>query len=139
MFIYIRIAILICISLGSSYITHKIDNANYEKQINEQLTQAIEHETKVVNDQAVISKKTQESKDALQNHYELLLHQYRGIGLHQRTTTQSDQSTAFAISSQGLRLLEPDAEILIGFARQCQISEIERNDVIEKYNALGTK
>jgi len=64
-----------------------------------------------------------------------LLSQYRGIGLRQ-SGGSANQSPTLAIPSQGLRLLEPDVEILIGFAKQCSDTEIERNDVINKYNAL---
>jgi len=134
---YIKIAIFLCISLGSAYITHKIDESNYLEQVNDQIRQAVEHETQVVNDQAAISQKTQKDKDELQNRYDVAITELRG--LRQQSATQGNEPTTPSISSKGLRLLEPDAEVLIGFAKQCANTELERNDVINKYNALMVK
>ena len=133
----INIYIYIAIALGTAFITHKVDVSNYQEKVIAQQQQAIEHENKVVNDQAEITQNTQKDKDDLQNKYDTAIAQLRG--LRQQSSTPGNQPTAPAISSQGLRLLEPDAEILINFARQCQATEIERNDVIEKYNALMVK
>ena len=121
-------------SISGWYVT----SDHYEAKIAKVNQEAYEHETKVVAEQAKIAQNTQNAKDFNEAHYQLLLNQYRGIGLH-NTSVQTNGSATLTIPSQGLRLLEPDAEILIGFARQCATSEIERNDVIQKYNALMVK
>jgi len=128
--VYINIALVLC----TSFITHKLDVSNHQKQIIQQQQQAIEHETKVVNDQAIITQQTQKDKDDLQNKYNTAIAQLRG--LRQQLTTSNNQPSAPIIPSEGLRLLEPDGEFLVNFAKQCQATEIERNEVIEKYNAL---
>jgi len=110
----------------------------YEAKIAKVNAQAMDHLTKVVTEQAAISQQTQKEKDANEAHYQLLLNQYRGIGLR-NPGLSTNGNTSLAIPSQGLRLLEPDVEVLIGFAKQCADTEVERNDVINKYNALETK
>ena len=125
--------IYIAIALGTAFITHRVDGYYYEKEKLEAVQHVVEVQNKVVNDQAMISQQTQKDKDDLQTRYDNAIAQLRGL---RNTNLSNGQSSSFAIPSQGLRLLESDAEVLIGFARQCQTSEIERNDVINKYNAL---
>ena len=125
--------IYLAIALGTAFITHRIDGYYSEKEKLDAMQHIVEVQTKVVNDQAVVSQKTQKDKDELQNHYDSAIAELRGL---RQPNLSNSKSTTFAIPSQGLRLLEPDAEVLIGFARQCQNTEIERNDVINKYNAL---
>jgi len=125
--------IYIAIALGTAFITHRVDGYYSEKEKLEAVQHVVEVQTKVANDQAMISQQTQKDKDDLQTRYDNAIAQLRGL---RNTNLSNGQSSSFAIPSQGLRLLESDAEVLIGFARQCQISEIERNDVIQKYNAL---
>ena len=128
--------IYLAIVLGTAFITHRVDSYYTEKAKVEAIEHAIEIQSKVVQDQAVVSIKTQKDKDDLQTKYDNAIAQLRGL---HNSNLSTGQSTAIAISNQGLRLLEPDAEVLIGFARQCQTSEIERNDVINKYNVLMVK
>ena len=135
---YIKIAILLCISLGSAYITHEIDYSSIEKAKTEAVTQALKNQTEIINKQSQDTQKAQNEKDALQAHYEFLLNQYRGIGLHDDNSS-SNQPASIAIPKEGLRLLESDAEFLFGFAKSCAITEIERNEVIDKYNDLTVK
>jgi phage gp36-like protein len=125
--------IYIAIALGTAFITHRVDGYYSEKEKLEAVQHVVEVQTKVVNDQAIISQQTQKDKDDLQTRYDNAIAQLRGL---RNTNLSAGQPSATAIPSQGLRLLESDAEVLIGFARQCQTSEIERNDVINKYNAL---
>jgi len=125
--------IYIAIALGTAFITHRVDGYYSEKEKLEAVQHVVEVQNKVVNDQAMISQQTQKDKDDLQTRYDNAIAQLRGL---RNTNLSNGQSSSFAIPSQGLRLLESDAEVLIGFARQCQTSEIERNDVINKYNAL---
>ena len=125
--------IYIAIALGTAFITHRVDGYYSEKEKLEAVQHVVEVQTKVANDQAMISQQTQKDKDDLQTRYDDAIAELRGL---RNTHTADGKPTSLAISNQGLRLLESDAEVLIGFARQCQTSEIERNDVIEKYNAL---
>ena len=125
--------IYIAIALGTAFITHRIDGYYTEKAKVEAIEHVFAVQTKVVNDQAVISQQTQKDKDDLQTRYDGVVAMLRGV---HNPNLPTGQSTTIAISSQGLRLLEPDAEVLVGFARQCAATEIERNDVINKYNAL---
>jgi len=125
--------IYIAIALGTAFITHRVDGYYSEKEKLEAVQHVVEVQNKVVNDQAMISQQTQKDKDDLQTRYDDAIAELRGL---RNTNLSNGQSSATAIPSQGLRLLESDAEVLIGFARQCQTSEIERNDVINKYNAL---
>ena len=133
----ISVYICIVVALGAAFITHRVDEASYQEKVNDQITQAITHETRVVNNQAVISQQTQKDKDDLQTKYDSAIAELRGMRAD--PSSNGSEPAALAISNQGLRLLESDAEVLIGFARQCQTSEIERNDVIQKYNALIIK
>jgi phage gp36-like protein len=125
--------IYIAIALGTAFITHRVDGYYTEKAKLEAVEHVIAVQTKVVNDQAVISQRTQKDKDDLQTRYDGVVAMLRGV---RNPNLSAGQSTTAAIPSQGLRLLEPDAEVLVGFARQCAATEIERNDVINKYNAL---
>jgi phage gp36-like protein len=125
--------IYIAIALGTAFITHRIDGYYTEKAKVEAIEHVIAVQTKVVNDQAVISQQTQKDKDDLQTRYDGVVAMLRGV---HNPNLSTSQSTTIAIPSQGFRLLEPDAEVLVGFARQCAATEIERNDVINKYNAL---
>ena len=125
--------IYIAIALGTAFITHRVDGYYSEKEKLEAVQHVVEVQNKVVNDQAMISQQTQKDKDDLQTRYDNAIAQLRGL---RNTNLSNGQSSSFAIPSQGLRLLESDAEVLIGFARQCQTSEIERNDVINKYNHI---
>ena len=95
--------------------------------------QAHQHEIQVVEQQATISQQTQKDKDELQTRYDGVVAMLRGM---HDPRVQTNGNTTAAIPSKGLRLLEPDAEVLIGFAKQCADTEVERNDVIQKYNAL---
>ena len=128
--------IYIAIALGTAFITHRVDGYYEEKAKVEAVEHAIATQTKVMEDQAVISQNTQKDKDELQNRYDSVVAQLRGL---HNANIPAGQSTSAPIPSQGLRLLEPDAEVLIGFAKQCSDTEIERNDVINKYNALMVK
>jgi len=125
--------IYIAIALGTAFITHRVDGYYEEKAKVEAISHAMEVQTEVMQNQANISEQTQKDKDDLQTRYDNAIAQLRGL---RNTNLSNGQSSTTAIPSQGLRLLESDAEVLIGFARQCQTSEIERNDVIQKYNAL---
>ena len=125
--------IYIGIALGTAFITHRVDGYYEEKAKVEAISHAMEVQTEVMQNQANISEQTQKDKDDLQTRYDDAIAELRGL---RNTHTADGKPTSLAISNQGLRLLESDAEVLIGFARQCQTSEIERNDVINKYNAL---
>jgi len=125
--------IYIAIALSTAFITHRVDGYYSEKEKLEAVQHVVEVQTKVANDQAMISQQTQKDKDDLQTRYDNAIAQLRGL---RNTNLSNGQSSTTAIPSQGLRLLESDAEVLIGFAKQCTNTEIERNDVINKYNAL---
>jgi len=126
----------IAIALGTAFITHRVDGYYEEKAKVEAVEHAIAEQIKVVQDQAVIAQQTQKDKDELETRYNALVAQSRGM---HNANLPSSQPTTPTVPSQGFRLLEPDVEVLIGFAKQCAISEIERNDVIQKYNALMVK
>ena len=128
--------IYIAIALGTAFITHRIDGYYEEKAKVEAVEHAIAAQTKVVQDQAVIAQQTQKDKDELETRYNTLVAQSRGMF---NTNLSNGKPATPTVPSQGFRLLEPDVEVLIGFAKQCAISEIERNDVIQKYNSLMVK
>ena len=128
--------IYIAIALVTAFITHRVDGYYEEKAKIEAMANVIATQTKVVSDQAVISQNTQKDKDDLQTKYDNAVAELRGL---RNTNLPAGQPSATAIPSQGLRLLESDAEVLVGFAKQCSDTEIERNDVINKYNALMVK
>jgi len=125
--------IYLAIALGTAFITHRVDGYYEEKAKIEAIEHVVQVQTEVVNNQAVVSQQTQKDKDDLQTRYDSAIAELRGL---RNTNLSTGKPSATSISSQGLRLLEPDAEVLIQFARQCETSEIERNDVIKKYNAL---
>ena len=97
--------------------------------------QAHQHEIQVVEQQATISQQTQKDKDELQTRYDGVVAMLRGV---HDPRVQANGNPSIAISNKGLRLLEPDAEVFAEFAKQCANSELERNDVIAKYNSLRT-
>lgn len=132
--IYIKILLFLCISLGSAYITHKVDYANVEKDRADAVTKALNDQTETIKQQNEVTVKTQKDKDELQNRYDDAVSQLRG--LRQPSSANTNQPSAPAISAKGLRLLEPDAEFLEQFAKECANTELERNDVIQKYMAL---
>jgi len=130
------ISVYVCIfmSLSSAYVMHHIDGYYSEKEKLEMTQHALEHETKVVSNQAIISQTTQKDKDDLQAKYDVAVAELRGL---RQSNSSSTRPTTFAIPSKGLRLLESDAEFLEQFAKECSNTELERNDVINKYNALN--
>lgn len=126
----------IALALGTVFVTHRIDGYYSEKAQLSAVQHVLETQTKIIQDQATVSQQTQKDKDDLQTSYNNAIAELRGL---RTSTPTANQPTSPVIPSQGLRLLESDAEDLIGFARQCEISEIERNDVIQKYNSLLIK
>lgn len=127
--VYFIVGAFLAGSFGGWYVT----SDHYEAKIAKVNQVAFEHTTKVIEQQALISQTTQKDKDELQTRYDGVVNMLRGV---HNSSISADSNTPFAISSKGLRLLEPDAEVLVGFARQCESTEIERNDVIQKYNFL---
>jgi hypothetical protein len=122
--------------LLGAYGGYAVTDNHYKAKLAEVNQQAFEHTTAVIQQQAVISQNTQKEKDELQTRYDGVVSMLRGV---HNSGVQTNSNTSFRISSKGLRLLEPDAEVLAEFARQCQSTEIERNDVIQKYNVLMVK
>ena len=131
-----NVYICFAIALGTAFITHRVDGFYEEKAKIQADEHVIETQTKVVTDQAVVSQTTQKDKDDLQARYDSAITELRGL---RKSKLSAGEPAPFAIPSQGLRLLEPDVEVLIGFAKQCAITESERNEVIEKYNDLSVK
>jgi hypothetical protein len=123
------------LALGA-YGGYAVTDNHYKAKLAEVNQQAFDHTTAVIQQQAVISQNTQKEKDELQARYNGVVSMLRGV---HNSSVQTNSNTSFRISSKGLRLLEPDAEVLAEFARQCQYTEIERNDVIQKYNSLSVK
>jgi len=133
---YIYAAIAIGAFSFGAYSGYAITDNHYKAALAEVNQKAFEHTTQVVQKQAVISQNTQKAKDELQTRYDNVVSMLRGM---HNPSLSANTNTSFGISSKGLRLLEPDAEVLIGFARQCESTEIERNAVIQKYNSLMVK
>jgi hypothetical protein len=119
--------------LIGAYGGYAVTDNHWEAKIAIANEQAHQHEIAVVENQAKISQETQKDKDELQTRYDGVVNMLRG--LHD-PSLQTDGNPSFAIPAKGLRLLEPDAEVLAEFAKQCANTELERNDVIQKYNAL---
>jgi hypothetical protein len=122
--------------LLGAYGGYAVTDNHYKAKLAEVNQKAFDHTTAVIEQQAVISQNTQKEKDELQTRYDGVVSMLRGV---HNSSVSTNSNTSFTIPSKGLRLLEPDAEVLIGFARQCESTEIERNDVIQKYNALMVK
>jgi hypothetical protein len=122
--------------LLGAYGGYAVTDNHYKAKLAQVNQEAFDHTTAVIEQQAVISQNTQKEKDELQTRYDGVVNMLRGM---HNSSVSTNSNTSFTISSKGLRLLEPDAEVLIGFARQCESTEIERNDVIQKYNALKVK
>ena len=133
---YIYAAIAIGAFSFGAYSGYAITDNHYKAALAEVNQKAFEHTTKVVEQQAMISQTTQKDKDELQIRYDSVVSMLRGL---HNSGVSENSNTSFAISSKGLRLLEPDAEVIVGFAKQCESTEIERNDVIQKYNSLMVK
>jgi len=129
----VSVYISIAIALGTAFITHRIDGYYSEKEKLEAVQHSMQVQNEVVQSQAVISQQTQKDKDDLQVRYDNAVAQLRGL---RDSKISNGQPAPAPIPSQGLRLLEPNAEFLYNFAKQCADTEVERNDVINKYNAL---
>jgi hypothetical protein len=126
---YIYVAIALC----TAFITHRVDGYYAEKAKVEALENTVKLQTEVVTNQATISQNTQKDKDDLQTRYDSAIAELRGL---RNANISNGKSSTAPVPSQGLRLLESNAEFLIEFAKQCADTEVERNDVIQKYNAL---
>lgn len=132
----ISVYICIAVAIGTAFITHRVDGFYEEKAKIQADEHVIQIQTKVETDQAVVSQTTQQDKDDLQTRYDAAIDELRGL---RKSKLSASEPAPFAIPSQGLRLLESNAESFEEFARQCANTELERNDVIQKYNALIIK
>lgn len=145
--IYLQLCVLLVLCGFSAMVTHEIDNSKYQKLIAVEQQKsaqaqkdALDHENMVIFHQAQIAQTKQKEKDDLQAQYDSVISKYRGmLGKPNTSGSAMPSSSSAAIPAQGLRLLEQDVESLINFARDCSTSEIERNEVIQKYNALSVK
>lgn len=133
---YFKIVLIIISISVISIITHKIDSASYEKKLLYQVREQLAHEQQIVDTQSKITKEKQGERDAIQNRYDALMSQYNGM--RNKYGKLSKSYAPVAIPSQGVRLYGPDAEFLITFARNCAITELERNEVIQKYDSLNS-
>jgi hypothetical protein len=122
--------------LIGAYGGYVVTDNHWQAKIAVMNEEAHQHEIAVVEDQAKISQETQKDKDELQTRYDGVVAMLRGV---HNSSLQANGNPSIAISNKGLRLLEPDAEVLAEFARQCANTELERNDVIAKYNSLRTQ
>ena len=134
--IYLKIGAFVITIFLTSFITHKVDDAKYSKKVILQQQQDMEHEAAVVNAQSKISQIKQGERDEIQHRYDSLINQLNGVR-KQYNAELSKKYPPIAIPAKGLALHAKDAGFLIAFARDCEITELERNEVIDKYNALG--
>ena len=130
-----RIALIAGGLIASFFLGYKIEEGRWDAEKVRIQNEAIEHENQIIQQQGEIAQKSNEAKDELQARYDAVITMYRDSVLN--NTGSANGNSPASIPAQGLRLLEPDAEILIGFARACAQSELERNEVIEKYEALS--
>ena len=98
---------------------------------------AREVEQKVSITHNTITKSTLKEKDAIEQKRIVFNSSFNPVGLRQSSPQLSASSeTSFGIRGQALRFSRSDAEFLNNFAAECSMSEAERNEVIEKYEAL---
>ncbi len=95
----------------------------------------VEKTNEIINKQGDLAKQAQEKSNDLQKRYDGVVSAWRD-SVRQPSNGAANNGTATALQSGGLRLLGADGEVLIGFARACQQSENERNDLIARYEAL---
>jgi hypothetical protein len=94
-------------------------------------------EQQVAGAQNVITKSTLKEKDAIEQKRIEFNSGFNPIGLRQSSPQLSASPEAsFGIRGQALRFSRTDAEFLNNFASECQVIELERNEVIQKYEAL---
>ena len=94
-------------------------------------------EQQVAGAQNAITKSTLKEKDAIEQKRIVFNSSINPVGLRQSSPQLSAISeTSFGIRGQALRFSRSDAEFLNNFAAECSISEVERNEVIQKYEAL---
>lgn len=95
-------------------------------------------EQQVAGAQNVITKSTLKEKDAIEQKRIEFNSNLNPIGLRQSSTQLSTSAEAsFGIRGQALRFSRTDAEFLNNFASDCSLVESERNEVIQKYEALN--
>ncbi|MES2587026.1 MAG: hypothetical protein V4536_08915 [Pseudomonadota bacterium] len=95
-------------------------------------------EQKVAGAQNAITKSTLKEKDAIEQKRIEFNSGLNPVGLRQSSPQLSTSPEAgFGIRGQTLRFSRSDAEFLNNFASECQVIELERNEVIQKYEALN--
>ena len=102
---------------------------------------AREVEQKVSIAQNTITKSTLKEKDAIEQKRSQFVSSLNAVsgsfGLRSGSTSLSaNTGTAIGIRDQALRFSRSDAEFLNNFAASCALVEAERNEVIQKYQAL---
>jgi hypothetical protein len=95
----------------------------------------VEKTNAVLAKQGDIAKQTQEQKDELQKRYDSVVSAWRD-SLRQSANGGANINPASTIQGRSFRLSGENGEVLIKFARDCERTEIERNDLIGRYDSL---
>jgi len=95
----------------------------------------VEKTNEVLAKQGDIAKQTQEQKDELQKRYDNVVSAWRN-SLRQSANGGANINPASTVQGRTFRLSGENGEVLIQFARDCERTEIERNDIIGRYDSL---
>jgi len=136
----------VIISFGTGFVSGDIHRGSVDKkdqaiEIAKSNKVARQTEQKVSIAQNVITKSTLKEKDAIEQKRSQFISSLNPVntsfGLRQSGTGLSiGTNSAVGVGGQALRFSRSDAEFLNNFAAECSISELSRNEVIQKYEAL---
>lgn len=134
--------LVVILSFGSGFLAgdiHRggVDAKDQAIEVAKANDSARQIEQQVAGAQNVITKSTLKEKDAIEQKRIEFNSSLNPIGLRQSSTQLSNSpETSFGIRGQTLRFSRADAEFLNNFASECQVIELERNEVIQKYEVL---
>jgi len=136
----------VILSFGSGFVAgdlHRggVDEKNQAIEVAKANDSARHIEQQVAGAQNAITKSTLKEKDAIEQKRSEFISSLNPVntsfGLRQSSTSLSvGANSAVGVGGQTLRFSRSDAEFLNNFAAECSMSEAERNEVIQKYEAL---
>ena len=136
----------VILSFGGGFVAGDLHRAGVDKKDQvidiakgNDKTRAKEQKTAIVHND--ITKSTLKEKDAIEQKRSQFISSLNPVntsfGLRQSSTSLSvGANSAVGVGGQTLRFSRSDAEFLNNFAAECSGIELERNEVIQKYEAL---
>ena len=131
----LKLAAIAIALIASFFFGVKYQNGVVAKERLEEQNAKVEKTNEVLAKQGDIAKQTQEQKDELQKRYDNVVSAWRN-SLRQPANGGANINAASTLQNRSFRLSGENGEALIQFARDCERTEIERNDIIGRYDSL---